>query len=48
MCKGYQAERNVKMFFSYFRNNNYNIYCLQDTHFTEDREEFIRNEWGYT
>lgn len=23
------------------------IYCLQDTHFTTDTENIIRNEWGY-
>lgn len=25
----------------------YNIICLQDTHFTEENEHMIRNEWGY-
>ena len=33
--------------FSYLRNNNYNIYCLQDTHFLMDNENLIRSEWGY-
>ena len=33
--------------FTYLREKNYSIYCIQDTHFTEDKEFLFRNEWGY-
>lgn len=46
--QGLSSREKRKDVFSYIRNSNYNIFCLQDTHFTEDKEEFIKNEWGYT
>lgn len=33
--------------FDYFRNKKYNIYCLQDTHFTPNEENAIEVLWGY-
>ncbi len=33
--------------FDYLHSKNYSIYCLQDTHFTEDDENIIRSEWGH-
>ena len=33
--------------FDYFRNKKYNIYCLQDTHFTQNEENAIEVLWGY-
>ena len=33
--------------FHYFRDYNANIYCIQDTHFTPEKENAIRAQWGY-
>ena len=35
-----------KDLFNYLRNKNFQICCLQDTHFTESLEPYIRSEWG--
>ena len=32
---------------SYLKQKKYGIYCIQDTHFTEKEEKFIRTQWGY-
>lgn len=32
--------------FNYLRSLKYNLYCLQDTHFTIDNENEVRNLWG--
>lgn len=32
--------------FHYLKNKEYDIYCLQDTHFTASQEMYIRNRWG--
>ena len=29
------------------KKKQYGIYCIQDTHFTEKEEKFIRAQWGY-
>ena len=39
-----QKRRDV---FQYLRQKNSSIYFLQDTHFTEKQEQYIRSEWGY-
>ena len=39
-----QKRRDV---FHYLRQKNNSIYFLQDTHFTEKQEKYIRSEWGY-
>ena len=31
----------------YLREKHFSIQCLQDTHFTEKEEIFIRAQWGY-
>ena len=31
---------------NYLKSKDYNIYCLQDTHFTEQEEVLIRRQWG--
>lgn len=41
---GYQQ---TKRRFNYLRGMNYNIYCLQDTHFTPEKENDIRNMWDF-
>ena len=47
-CQGlgdYKKRRDV---LKYLQKSNYNIVCLQDTHFTKNSERQIRNEWGFT
>ena len=46
-CQGLGSFKKWKNVFQYLRKLNKNIYCLQDTHFTEKIENQIRNEWGY-
>ena len=46
-CQGLGDRAKRKDVFSFLRNKRYNIYCLQDTHFIEENEHLIRNEWGY-
>ena len=35
-----------KDLFNYLRNKNFQICCLQDTHFMESLEPYIGSEWG--
>ena len=42
--KQYEKRRDV---FHYLRNKNYSICFLQDTHFEEKMEPYIKSEWGY-
>ena len=46
-CQGLGDRLKRKDVFSYLRDKQYGIFCLQDTHFTSDQENIIRNEWGY-
>ena len=46
-CQGLGNNVKRRDVFNYIRNFNANIYCLQDTHFTQDKEIIIRSEWGY-
>ena len=46
-CQGLGDINKRRDVFDYLRKFNYNIYCLQDTHFTVDTENAIRNLWGY-
>ena len=46
-CQGLGDINKRRDVFNYLRNMDYNIYCLQDTHFTIDTENDIRNLWGY-
>lgn len=39
----FQKRRDV---LNYLRQQNFNIYCLQDTHFTESLHPYISAEWG--
>ena len=40
----YKKRRDV---FQYLKQKNYSIIFLQDTHFSNNQEKFIRAEWGY-
>jgi len=46
-CQGLGNMEKRKDVFSYLRQKNYNIYCLQDTHFTKEMELIIRSQWGF-
>ena len=46
-CRGLRDSYKRKDMFDYLHSKNYNIYCLQDTHFTEEDENIIRSQWGY-
>jgi exonuclease III len=46
-CQGLGDIAKRKDVLNYLRNLNYNIYCLQDTHFSTELEREVRNQWGY-
>ena len=46
-CQGLGDHSKRKDVFNYLRAKNYNIYCLQDTHFTVENEKNIRSLWGF-
>lgn len=46
-CQGLGDIAKRKDVFSYLRALKHNIYCLQDTHFSCDIENEVRNMWGY-
>lgn len=46
-CQGLNDDKKRKDVFEYYRKQNCNILCLIDTHFTEEIENNIRNEWGF-
>ncbi|KAK6186929.1 hypothetical protein SNE40_006185 [Patella caerulea] len=41
-----QSEKR-KDVFNYLKTKKYNIYCIQDTHFTKNLETFVQNQWGF-
>ena len=45
-CRGLGDYSKRKDVFNYLRDKKFGIYCLQDTHFTEALEQYIRSEWG--
>ena len=45
-CRGLGDYSKRKDVFHFLRSKNYGIYCLQDTHFTENMEPYIKAEWG--
>ena len=40
-CQGLGNKNKCLDIFSYLKQKNYNIYCLQDTHFTAENENNI-------
>ena len=46
-CRGLGDSVKRKDVFSFLRNKNASIYCLQDTHFTKQMEKIIYMQWGY-
>ena len=39
------SEKRIDVF-EYIKNKQYDIYCLQDTHFVNENESDIINQWG--
>ena len=46
-CRGINNSGKRKKVFQYLKKKKANIYCLQDTHFTSEQEQLIKQEWGY-
>ena len=46
-CQGLGNIEKRKDVFHFLKSKNYNIYCLQDTHFTSEIESSIRSMWGF-
>ena len=46
-CQGLRDINKRKDVFNYFKSKNHNIYCLQDTHFTQEIHKEVRSMWGY-
>lgn len=46
-CQGLHDSKKEKDVFQYYRQLDCSILCLQETHFTNDMEDNIRNEWEY-
>lgn len=45
-CRGLGDFLKRKDVFNYLRSKKHGIYCLQDTHFTNNLEPYVRAEWG--
>ena len=45
-CRGLNGGKKRLQTFKYLKGLNYDIYCLQDCHFTEDMYKQIYSEWG--
>ena len=44
--QGLQSSEKRMDVFDYLKDKNYDIYCLQDTHFTDENEYQIIDKWG--
>lgn len=47
-CNGRRNKKKRKEVFDYLNQMNYDIYCLQETHFNKDLEETVKGEWDGT
>ena len=47
-CQGLGCHKKRRDVPNYYKNKNYSIICLQDTHFTSELEPYIESQWGYT
>ena len=45
-AQGLQGSEKRIDVFEYIKNKQYDIYCLQDTHFVNENESDIINQWG--
>ena len=46
-CQGLGGKDKRKDVLNFLKQKKYSIYCIQDTHFTEKEEKYIRTKWGY-
>ena len=46
-CRGLGDKNKRRDVFNYLKQKSYSICCIQDTHFTEKEELYIRSMWGY-
>ena len=46
-CQGLGDRLKRKDVLNYLKQNQFSIYFLQDTHFLEKEEQYIRSQWGY-
>lgn len=46
-CQGLGDISKRRDIFNYLKKKNFNVYFLQDTHFTPNDEKFIQTQWGY-
>ena len=47
-CQGLNSYTKRRDVFTFLREKHFNIYCLQDTHFTKNIEKAVYAQWGYT
>ena len=45
-CQGLNMKEKRRDVLDYLKSKKFNIYCLQDTHFSEEDEVFVKNLWG--
>ena len=45
-CQGLKMMEKRRDVIDYLKSKQFNIYCLQDTHFSDEDEVFIKNLWG--
>lgn len=46
-CRGLADTKKRNDVFHYLKGKKYSIYCLQETHFTEEMHSIITSKWGY-
>ena len=46
-CQGLGGKEKRKDVLNFLKQKKYSIYFVQDTHFTEKEEKYIRTQWGY-
>ena len=46
-CQGLGDKNKRKDVLNFLKQKKYSIYCIQDTHFTEKEEKYIRTQWGF-
>lgn len=47
-CNGLKTDQRREEVFDYLKQMDYDIYCLQETHFIDKKEETIKREWNGT
>ena len=46
-CQGLGDKSKRKDVLNFLKQKKYSIYCIQDTHFMEKEEKYIRTQWGF-